>query len=219
MSTEPEAAEVTTVAVAGRAVVVSERLSEVKNEISSRFIEMGRLLLEAYQNNYARELGYNSFEAFVEDRLHMSYRKARYLAETVNVFISEFQIPEEEINALGWTKAKELIPAIKGGTVENAREWMEKAKTLKTSEINLEVRKSQAPPGQAEDLQRYDTLGIGVFEDEKIIIERAIELAKREGATIRPGRALMLICAEYAAEAEARHEEQIANPTAPDQTI
>lgn len=216
MSTEPEPnAAIVTIE---RAMEVSNRLVAVRSEISTRFMEMGRLLQEAYVNNHATQLGYASFEAYVNDRLDMSYRKARYLADCVSVYINQLGIPPEEIEGLGWTRAKELIPVITGGTPENAREWIERAKTMKTSEINLAVRKAKAPPGQSETLQKYETLGIGMFDDERQVIERAIELSKREGATDRTGRALMLICADYLAEAEGRHEEQIQNPTPIDHT-
>lgn len=211
--------EETAIAPVTRAVAVAERLVEIRTEISSRFIEMGRLVLEAQRDNHARELGYPNFEAYVEDRLDMSYRKARYLAECVNVFLTELQIPQEEVERLGWTRAKELIPVIRNGTTENAMEWIGRVDGMKTTDINLAVRQAQAPAGQAEVLKKYEPMGIGVFDDEREIIERAIELSKLEGATDRAGRALMLICADYVAEAEARHQHQIENQTPVDNTI
>lgn len=216
----PESPEVPPPEVQARPQVVAERLRQVRSEISERFIEMGQLLLEAYRGNYARTLGFPTFEAFVETTLEMSYRKARYLAECVDVFIDQYHVAPSELAQLGWTRAKELIPAIAEDTPapdrpagetrtkeENVRDWMSYAQNHTTNEINLAVRRAQAPPGQAEHLHGYDTITVGVFHDEKDVIDGAINLAMLEAATERRGRALMLICQDYAAEAAARQLE------------
>jgi hypothetical protein len=189
-----------------RATYVGDRLVAVRREISDRFIEIGQLLLEAYRGNYHRDLGYDTFEGFVLAKLEMSYRKAKYLCDCFDVFIERLGVPRERLTEVGWSKSKELLPVVNR---ENVNRWLDYAAHHTTSEINLEVRRAQSPPEHRDELQKYSTFSVGVFDDEKVTIEEAIELAKREGQTERPGRALMLICAQYAAEAAARQADAL----------
>lgn len=219
MSSEAPVEETTAVVATGRAVELDARLEVVKVEISARFVEIGELLLEAHTGSYHLALGFPTFEAWVEARLEMSYRKARYLAECFKVLIQEFQVPRGTVAQLGWTKAKELIPVLKAGTqfpqedpeapplapAENRAQWLAAAAEHTTSELNLMVREAQSPPGAAETQhEEYTTLGIGLFESERAVIEEAIELAKLEAQTERTGTALLRICQDYIQEARAR---------------
>src|SRR5688572_9524980 len=84
----------------GRPARVADRLVEIRAEISARFVEMGELLLESKRHNYAALLGYASFEAYIEDRLDMGYRKACYLAEIFKVYIEDLGVPRETLAAV-----------------------------------------------------------------------------------------------------------------------
>jgi hypothetical protein len=184
-----------------RPAQVKARLQALRTEINSRFIEIAELLRECYVQEHWRSLGYAGFEEFVEEQLDMSYRKALYLAECFHVLIEKLHVPRADVEALGWSKAKELIPII---TEENREHWVEFAKTHTTNETNLAVRQARAPAGQ-EAFRGYSPMTIGLYDDEREAVEAALELAKREAGTERTGLALMLICEGYKAEAEARH--------------
>lgn len=213
-----EAPPVDAVIETGRPAQLAERLDAVKVEISARFVEIGELLYEAHTGSYHLSLGYPTFEAFVEARLEMSYRKARYLAECFKVLIQDMHVSRETVAQLGWTKAKELIPVIKAGTAfpqdpeavpltasENREQWIEAARHHTTSELNLMVREAQAPAGAADTQhEEYSTLGIGLWASERTVIEEAIEFAKLESGTERTGTALLRICQDYIQEARAR---------------
>lgn len=195
---------------------VADRLQQLRTEIAAKFIQMGRLLLEAKRGNYAQALGYESFDAFVWATLEVNSRKSAYLSQIVEVFDEQLDIPESELAEIGWTRLKEIAPvaktvlppgadpAVERSEHENARLWIEFAKHKTTSEINLQVRRALAPAELRDELRAYSTFGVGVFDDEREVIEQAIALSRLEAATDRQGRALMLICAEYIAEAKAR---------------
>lgn len=185
---------------------VAARLTVVRREISQRFVEIGELLLEAHRGNYAQVLGYASFDEFVKQCLDMSPRRARYLADCFKVLIEDMHVSRDQVAEVGWSRAKEILPVV---TTENVTAWMDRAASSTTSELNLAVRQSQAPPGQADALQAYSTFGVGVFDEERVVIERAIELCKLEGNTPRTGLALFLICQEYVGEAEARQAQAV----------
>lgn len=219
----PEAPDAVVI-VAGRPQEVAARLREVRTEINARFVEMGELLLEAHRNNHASALGYQTFEAYAEEHLGMSYRRAKYLADCYEIFIEQLQMPRATLVELGWTRAKEILPIATDANApappgvepaatqqEKVQQWVdyaqapgENGRQKTTNEINLAVRTAQAPPGQAPALREYAPITIPCFKDEREIIEGAINLAKLELGTDRVGRALMMICQDYAGEAAAR---------------
>lgn len=185
---------------------IAIRLQQVRGEINARFIEIAELLREVHQQHYWRDLGYVSFEAFVEEQLDMKYRTAIYLADIFHVLIEQLNVPKEEIAEIGWTKCKELLPVI---NEENKAELLETAKTHTTNELNLIIRQKQAPPGQAETLRQYSQMTIGMFDDERVQIEEALELGKLESGSDRAATALLYICADYLMEAKARQAQAV----------
>jgi hypothetical protein len=188
---------------AARPVELQQRLVVLKREIEGRFLESGQLLLEAYRGNYHAILGYATFEHFVHETLDLSYRTAKYLMDVYAVLIEQAKAPVAAVAEVGWSRAKELVPVV---TRENAAEWLDYAKTHKTTDINRRVRQAKSG-GQAEG---WSPLTFGLFDGERKTVEEALELAARETGNERNGYNLALICADYAAEARARQEQATA---------
>ncbi len=189
---------------------VAMRLQEIKTEINARFIEIAELLREVYDRSWWRDLGNVSFEDFVEQNLDVSYRTVMYWLQTFKVLIDELNVSRADVAEIGWTKAKEIAPHI---TPDNKTELIELAKDHTTNELNLIMRQRKSPPGQAETLRQYSQMTIGMFDDERVLIEEALELAKLEAQTERTAAALMLICADYIAEARARQAQAVPQET------
>lgn len=196
-----------------RHVVVADLLVQVKVEIAARFVQIGELLLEAQRGGHAGLLGYPSFDAYVEDKLQMKARKSHYLISCFKRLIEELHVPREKLAEIGWSRAKEILPVV---TEQNKAEWIAAAETNTTSDLNLMVRQSQAPPGAAVAMEPYSTLGIGVWKSEREVIEEALEFAKLESQTERTGLALLHICEDYIQEARARREHAMQQTEGPD---
>ena len=78
--------------------------AKVDEQKDQRFAELGKYLCEVRKQGYWR-LGYRSFEHFLEAKFPDSRRKAYYL---MSIHDHLKQIPTEEIESLGWSKALEL---------------------------------------------------------------------------------------------------------------
>ena|SRR5215469_16421777 len=78
-----------------------QRLDQEKDQ---KFAELGNHLCEVRNQSYWR-LGYGSFEDYLEVKFPDSRRKAYYL---MSIHDHLPQIPTEEVEGLGWSKALEL---------------------------------------------------------------------------------------------------------------
>ena len=78
-----------------------QRLDQQKDQ---KFAELGKHLCEVRDQRYWR-VRYKSFEEFLEAKFPDSRRKAYYL---MSIHDNLRQIPTEEIEVLGWSKALEL---------------------------------------------------------------------------------------------------------------
>jgi hypothetical protein len=185
--------------------IVASRLVEIKVTQNELFVEGGLLLREAFQGDYARLLGYTTFEDFVEVTLHVSYRTAKYWMDITEVFVEKINVDRQLLINVGWGRAKELLPIVKP---ENADAWLNFAKDHTTTEIHNAVKEALGQP--VETTEDYSTMSVGVFDDEKKVILEAIELAARETGNERKGYNLARICEDYASEARARQEQALA---------
>jgi len=192
-----------------RHVVVGNRLTEIQREMNDKFLEIGMLLMEARRGNYPRMLGYRTIEDFIEDKLKISYRTGKYLETIYEVFMERLQAPVTVMCAIGWTKARELLPIINRN---NMQRWLTFAQEHKTSEVVQAVKQAQG--GDVEQ-RAYTSYSVGVFDDEKVVIKEAVELAARESGNSRPGYNLSRICIDYVVEARARQADANATVIGP----
>ena len=97
-------------------------------------------------------MGYGSFEEFLEAKFRDSRRKAYYL---MSIHDHLRQIPTEEIESLGWSKAPELAKAARSeGRRFDSATWLHRAKESSKEEIKEEVHRYFT----GEDLEPYGLL-------------------------------------------------------------
>jgi hypothetical protein len=167
-----------------------ERVDEQKDQ---KFAELGKHLCEVRDQRYWR-LGYKSFEDFLEAKFPDSRRKAYYL---MSIHDNLRQIPTQEIEGLGWSKALELAKVARNeGRRFDSATWLHKAKECTKQELQQEVYKHFT----GQDYEPYEIVYFKLFDSQLPIVERALYVASRMAGTERSrGYCLELICADFLA--------------------
>jgi hypothetical protein len=183
-----------------RAKEVLDRIDEilrweqrVDQQKDQKFAELGKYLCEVRNQRYW-QLGYGSFEEFLAAKFPDSRRKAYYL---MSIHDHLRQIPTEEIESLGWSKALELAKVARSqGRRFDSATWLHKAQESSKEELKEEVHRYFT----GEDLEPYEMVYFKLFESQLPIIERALYVAARMAGTERSrGYCLELICADFLA--------------------
>ena len=183
-----------------RAKQVLDRIDEIlrwesgmDQQKDQKFAELGKYLCEVRNQRYWR-LGYGTFEEFLEAKFPDSRRKAYYL---MSIHDNLRQIPTEEIENLGWSKALELAKVARSeGRRFDGATWLHKAKEYNKQELKEEVHRYFT----GEDLEPYEMVYFKLFESQLPIVERALYVAARMAGTERSrGYCLELICADFLA--------------------
>lgn len=143
---------------------------------------------------------YANLKEYVEKAHGILYRKAVYYIKIYNGLV-ESKVPWSEVKHLGWTKLKELADLM---TLDNYKDWVGIAEDQTTLQLIETIAKhKQAQAGQAqigsETSTTVTTKTFKVHEDQKDIIEAALDKAKEEGSTSVDTVALTYICQEYVA--------------------
>ena len=197
-----------------RAEEVREALLQVRKDINKNYVKLVQLCYEAWKERYYKKWGYSSFVEFVETELGLRWRRVYYFLNIAKA-VENLGLKWEEIQEIGWKKASEIAPVLK---LENAREWLEKAKKLGYRELHEEVRKIKAQKKkkkvkynpvetiESEDNQQDYNFGEVAEEKRKLtfnldneqfyIVMTAIEQAKSEGYTSEAD-CLVHICYEW----------------------
>jgi hypothetical protein len=167
--------------------------ARVDQQKDQKFAELGKHLCEVRNHGYWR-LGYKSFEHFLEVKFPDSRRKAYYL---MSIHDHLRQIPTQEIESLGWSKALELAKVARSeGRHFDSATWLHKAKECTKQQLKEEVYKYFT----GEDYEPYEMVYFKLFESQLPIVERALYVASRMvGSERSRGYCLELICADFLA--------------------
>jgi hypothetical protein len=167
--------------------------ARVDQQRDQRFAELGKHLCEVRNQGYWRQ-GYRSFEHFLESKFPDSRRKAYYL---MSIHDHLRQIPSQEIESLGWSKALELAKVARSeGKHFDSATWLHKAKECTKQQLKEAVYKYFT----GEDYEPYEMVYFKLFESQLPIVERALYVASRMvGSERSRGYCLELICADFLA--------------------
>lgn len=157
-------------------------------------------VLSAIQDNEWWKGENDSFKGFIQDNFGLHYRKAMYL---INIYdkLVEANIPWAKVSGIGWTKLKELADIL---TPENVDEWVAKANSMTTLNLQAAVKAAKSGELGTEGTTDPDSSGVStvtfkVHPDQKESINKAVEQAMEEAATEFKGVALEAICLNYLA--------------------
>ena len=122
-----------------RSKEVRERILEEAQRIDESYQNLAQLLHECYENTYYIRWGYSNFKEYCESEgLH--YRRSKYLVGIAQV-VKELNIPWEDIEGVGWTKMRALIPILKEQM--EVGDWLELAKLHSVKELEALVKDSK----------------------------------------------------------------------------
>ncbi len=141
-----------------------------------------------------------TFRSFIEDNFGLHYRKGMYLIKIYDGLV-EAEIPWHKVSGLGWTKLKELADIL---TQENCDEWVAKAESMTTLNLQAAVKAFKAGDLSTDGTTDPDSSGVStitfkVHPDQKETINEAVDQAMEDSDTEFKGVALEAICMNFLA--------------------
>lgn len=122
-----------------RSAEVREKIIEEAKKIDEGYQKLAQLLYECYDNNYYIRWGFSNFREYCESEgLH--YRRSKYLVSIAQV-VKELDIAWEDIEGIGWTKMRALIPILE--EQRDKGDWLDLAKIHSVKELEALVRDSK----------------------------------------------------------------------------
>lgn len=181
-----------------RAETVRQEILEAHKTIEVSYVDLAKLLSEAYHKEFFREWGFTDFKEYCETEVGTQYRKAMYLVDVADC-VKKHGLSTAKIAKLGWTKMKDLAAVI---TEDNAKEWMDKAEKLSTRDLAEQVKIHRKEEGGARGAApSLTTMKFTMGEAEANVITEAIEEAKKllEGgdSSQQSVLALEMICQDW----------------------
>lgn len=162
------------------------------------FFQLGGVLSVIQSNGWFTDEGFDNFKAFVESEFGINYRKSMYMIAIYNGLV-ESGVEWSQVKDIGWTKLKELANIL---SPDNVEEWVGHANDMTVLQLQ-EYIKQQAKgdlegSGEKEETKNtVSTMTFKVHEDQKEVIEEAIDKAKGEADTDVNTVALEAICLNY----------------------
>lgn len=184
---------------------VLERVDCLKKIVDKAYLEFTELLYEIAEGQYHKEAGYDSFEEYIEKRFGWQKRKGWYFVSIQKKLILEAGVPKEELEEVGWVKARELaqLPPAELKTVEQKKEWVKKAKESTHIELKAEVNRAKNKAlGERKFIdQPYETITFGFAPAQMKTVELALSIARKISGEKKVKSFLMeMICLSFAAE-------------------
>lgn len=171
---------------------VRKQIKEARSSVDKGSMDMAKLLSEIYHKEYHLAWGFSNFEAYCDMELDFQYRKAKYLVEIWDK-VKTFNIDQKRLEAIGWTKLRELVKVM---DAENVEEWLERAESSSYRELHTTI---STRIGSGEDVNQITTFKLRMDAGEAAIIMEALDAAKsmlssdKENTTL----ALQMICQDW----------------------
>lgn len=179
-----------------RSEIVLNTLSELSIRVVNDFCEIAELLHEAWEYQYHKTRGYESFQDYTEAELDIKGRKSFFLVQIAKT-VKKLNIPWDDIKEVGWRKTAAISSVLNS---ENKDKWIEEAKNTPLAYLSEKVRAEKQ--GREEPNEAPIRITLQVDQDENTIIQSAIEYAKRYEDVKSNSQALVRICYSYAMSME-----------------
>jgi hypothetical protein len=169
------------------------------DSVDFSYFKLGGVLSAIQDNDWWNDDSPN-FRSFIEDNFGLHYRKGMYLIKIYDGLV-EAEIPWHKVSGLGWTKLKELADIL---TQENCDEWVAKAESMTTLNLQAAVKAYKAGDLSTDGTTDPDSSGVStitfkVHPDQKETINEAVEQAMEDADTEFKGVALEAICMNFLA--------------------
>ena len=178
-----------------RALELDREVMRIKDQVRRKWLQMGKALSEIQLSLAYRELGFNNFQQYVEDRLGISPRWANYLVCMVRK-AKKFRISEEKVARLDISKSLEIFrleDAVK------AKELV--SRTIKDNLPLSEVKRQVAQAlGRLQDGEQQEIRKVWYFSPSQwSVISQAIKAVNLNTGSDSESYAIELIAADYLA--------------------
>lgn len=180
-------------------------VSDLLNENDFNLFRVGGALAVIQDNGWFHDEGYESLKDFVEARYGMQYRKAMYWIQIYKNLV-ENEIPWDKVKDIGWSKLRMISDIL---TLENLEEYVELSKDMTQSQLadfirqqkkgTIESPEGKAPPKEdtIAEVKKLSTVSFKVHEDQKEIINEALDTAKNQADTEYDAVAFEAICMNF----------------------
>jgi hypothetical protein len=152
-------------------------------------------------------MGHHDFKTCCDVEFDIQYRKVAYL---MNIFrtMEEKSIPWSKVSSVGWTKLKTMVGIL---TPENVDEWVAKALSVNVTSLVAEVKNAKETllSGEADNVTPIEdgvvlsTKTFTLHDDQKALLDSALNQVKLASGTEFDSVALELMCQQYLGEATA----------------
>ena len=176
-------------------ILTWDRTKEQERDV--RFVELGEYLCEVRAKQYWRLEGLNSFDEFLAKRFPESRRKAYYL---MAIHENLTRIPKQQLRAVGWSKAVELVKvARRDGEEFDRATWLHKASEMPKEDFKVEVERHLT----GKETEPWEIIYFKLYKSQLPVVEKALETAALMLGTDKSrGYCLEMICADFLAGAQ-----------------
>ena len=163
-----------------------EEIKVLSKQAERNFLKIGRLLHAILESEGYTQLGFKSFDEFLEGNFSFERRTAQMLIR-VWVYFGKgmaIKIDEEDLAEIGYTKAYVLTQLWDAEVLnkDNLKEWLEKAKELSYRAFKLEADRAMGKYKKTEDELNWKVIKLRIPpEDVEFIKEVVKDIALLEG--------------------------------------
>lgn len=117
-----------------------QQIIELKKNIGEHTWIMAKLLTDIHDNQYYKELGYESFGLWLSSpEIDISKRLGYLFVDLYKTYIVDHNLKQASLAGTDYTKLWKILPVIKRDPT-TADDWIEKAKTLRRVDLDRELR-------------------------------------------------------------------------------
>lgn len=128
---------------------------KLRNDLASKFIEMGQLFAHIKQTKLFRFNGYESFRDFIEQEHNLSLSLANKLIKIQNLFIQELDQDEETLKEIGMDRLIMIAPFMSDAPQEAQEELLQIAADFPLPALKAELKKrKEEAKKEAPDLKQ-----------------------------------------------------------------
>lgn len=128
---------------------------KLRNDLESKFIEMGQLFAHIKQTRLHRFTGFESFRDFVEQEHNISLSLANKLIRIQSIFVQDMDQDEETLKEIGMDRLIMIAPFMSDAPQEAQEELLQIAADFPLPELKAELKKrKEEAKKEAPDLKQ-----------------------------------------------------------------
>jgi len=116
---------------------LEQKVKELQHSIGSNFLEMGKVLKEIRDNQYYRELGYDTITDWLQER-SISAGWAWNFINIYEIFILEHKLSPARVLETDYSKLSLILPIVKRHP-DQVDDWLTKAENLRRIDLRREI--------------------------------------------------------------------------------